>query len=120
LNDINKMNDVKLILQPNNAYEWLRNKLKENNFKIVDEDVVKENDIYSVIIVCEKGESNVCDETDVIIGPILKNKHDKNVYNFIQHTYDKINLFIDDTPDDKKNKLKRDQKIREEYLNVNK
>lgn len=59
------------ILQPNIAAKDLREYLIQNNFKIMDEELVFEENKYYEIIYAVKGESKVEHEMDYEISPIL-------------------------------------------------
>lgn len=67
-------NTKKLILQPNMAANLLRLHLQSIGFKITEEVVLNDNNIYYEIIIAEKGEMSLT-EDEVIFGPInLVNK----------------------------------------------
>lgn len=59
------------ILQPNIAAKELREYLIHNNFKIVDEELVFEENKYYEIIYATKGESKIDYDIDYVISPIL-------------------------------------------------
>lgn len=60
------------IIQPNNNIPKLRQWLKNNQYKIVDETVIIDNNIYYEILVIQKGNTNIYNNVDVYIGPINK------------------------------------------------
>ncbi|KRM96361.1 hypothetical protein FC19_GL000649 [Liquorilactobacillus aquaticus DSM 21051] len=63
----------KLILQPN-VGEWqVRKWLNENNYQIVTEEIIDENDhIYEIIVAEWKAEKDDLTDEDYLFGPILK------------------------------------------------
>ena len=63
-------NVERLILQPNNREDELRNWLQEHGFQIIAESILEEAGKFYEIIVAEAGEMNLS-ETDVRFGPFL-------------------------------------------------
>lgn len=81
------VNFKKLILQPEGNFLKLRKWLIENNYKIMDENVIKNNDVFYLFIECEKTilNQNHYNYLDYLLGPILRikaitNKMLKNFY----------------------------------------
>lgn len=74
------INFDKLILQPEGNFLKLRKWLIENNFKITDENVIENNDIFYLFIECEKTQLNqdFYNYFDYLLGPVLKNKANNN------------------------------------------
>lgn len=67
-----------LILNPTNNEGNLRKFLFENKFKIEDEKLIFENNIYSIIIKVKRQDKNLkYDKKDLILGPILAKKNNK-------------------------------------------
>lgn len=67
-------NVQRLVLQPNMASDILRNSLQEMSFQIIDEVIIKDNDIHYEILVADKGTMNLTEE-ELMFGPVnLKNK----------------------------------------------
>lgn len=60
------------IVQPNNNVPKLRQWLKNNQYKIINEIVIIDNDIYYEILVIKKDETNINNNIDIYIGPINK------------------------------------------------
>ena len=87
LSSINKLKDKKLILQANSDRPFLRNFLNENNFKIVNEIALFDQNKYYEIIVCEKG-NEFLDEFDIEFGPILR-RNKTDIY--IKHYENELN-----------------------------
>lgn len=76
LNNHKLKDNVVLVLQPNNNEEHLRTFLTNNNFKIIDELLVDENDVIYEVIKAIKGDQNLS-ELDIKFGPIIrKNKNE--------------------------------------------
>lgn len=74
------INFDKLILQPEGNFFTLRKWLIQNNFKIIDENVIKNNDISYLFIECKKSQlnQNYYNYFDYLLGPVLKNKANNN------------------------------------------
>lgn len=65
-----------LILQPNIAGELIRRWACENNFKIVDEELINEDGYYYEIIVLEPGVMELKDDILFFLGPkLVEKKH---------------------------------------------
>lgn len=65
--------DIIYVLQPNSNYDILRCYLQNNNFKIINETLVFENNFYYVIFKVIRGKMNL-DLEDLFLGPILKKR----------------------------------------------
>ncbi|MBR4496625.1 MAG: tRNA (adenine(22)-N(1))-methyltransferase TrmK [Acholeplasmatales bacterium] len=87
LSSINKLKNKKLILQANSDRPFLRKFLNENNFKIVNEIALFDQNKYYEIIVCEKGNESL-DEFDIEFGPILR-RNKTDIY--INHYENELN-----------------------------
>jgi len=83
-----------LILQPMTAIDKLRRYIYENNFKIIDENIVKEFHHYYFIIKAEPGTSNVEDDIYYEISKHLLEKKDKIMYEYIEILMDINNKII--------------------------
>lgn len=83
-----------LILQPMTAIDKLRRYIYENNFKIIDENIVKEFHHYYFIIKAEPGTSNVEDDIYYEISKHLLEKKDKIMYEYIEILLDINNKII--------------------------
>lgn len=69
--DVSKLSLVKrLVLQPNNRENELRLWLQENQFNIIDEDILEENDKIYEILVVEHGKMALSDD-ELLFGPFL-------------------------------------------------
>lgn len=90
--DVNKINN--LIIQSNNDLSKLRKEIIKYGFYIDDELVVKDKNIYYVIIKFKKGFKKI-NKKDYYYGPILKTK---NYSDFIEYLIDKNNKIINSLP----------------------
>lgn len=72
-------NDITYILQANNKVERLRDYLTNNEYKIIDELIVLENDRYYIIIKAIKGHQALTD-IEKYLGPILMTKVSSKPY----------------------------------------
>lgn len=97
----------KLILQPEGNFFLLRKWLIGNNYKIIDENILQNNENFYLFIECKKTkliEQNHYNYSDYLLGPVLKNKAIGN--QFLKNFYLKeFNLLC---------------KVPEKYLDVNK
>ncbi len=97
-NSLNKLKNKRLILQANSDRPLLRKFLNENNFKIINELAIEDQNKYYEIIVCENGNEKL-DEYDIEFGPILRrNKNDIYIKHYEREleNLDKIVRKIDD------------------------
>lgn len=69
----NASNVAKFILEANTKIPFLRKYLFINGFNIISEKIVKENDKYYELILCEKVENKVMfNDLDIEFGPVLR------------------------------------------------
>ncbi len=114
---LDKLNQTHtLILQPNNNASNLRRYLVANNFKLVSEHLVLENDIISEIIVAKLSDKAVSVSEDELIFGVYNQVYDelfKQLYqtklNHLQKVYDKV-----------KNSNNENKKITDEIDLINK
>lgn len=78
------------IVQPNNNVSKLRQWLKYNQYKIIDEIVIIDNDIYYEILIIQKGKTNINNNIDIYVGPINKLNNYKILKNYLIY---KLNHF---------------------------
>lgn len=77
--DVSKLSLVKrLVLQPNNRENELRLWLQENQFNIIDEDILEENDKIYEILVVEHGKMALSDD-ELLFGPFLS-QHKSDIF----------------------------------------
>lgn len=119
LNDSkSKLEKVKtLILQPNNSEYVVREFLKNNKFRIVNEMIVYEDDHYYTIIVAEPGENDY-DEYDLLYGPILRREKSINFMDMLNKKADKLFEIIQNykNKDDEQYKILCNQLNELEYI----
>ena len=106
-NDISKLEDKKLILEPNNNRYILRKFLNENGFKIIDEYSLYDANKYYEIIVSEKG-NEALSKFELLYGPILLKKRENDFINYYKFKYNFLFNIINNITDtkEKENKLK--------------
>ncbi len=93
---LNKLNNKKLILEPNNKQYELRKYLNQNGFKIIDEYSLFDQQKYYEVIVVIKDKQDL-NEFELKYGPylLLKREEDflkyyKDKYNFLNNIYNDI------------------------------
>jgi len=72
-----------IILQPMTHIPQLRQFLKNNNYKIIEELLVKENNKIYTIIKVTHGKNQYVDEIDFIVSPLLMKKKDEILVEYI-------------------------------------
>lgn len=83
----------RFILQANRNVYNLREYLMENNYRILDEDIVDEGDKYYEIIVCEfTDKQQIYSEDELKFGPVLLKKRNPIFINKLKHERDKLAL----------------------------
>jgi len=104
----NQNKEIKrFILQANRNVYNLREFLMENNYRIVDEDIVDEGEKYYEIIVCEfTNEKQVYSEDELKFGPVLLRKRSPVFINKLKHERDKLTV-IDMKVDAIEEKIRR-------------
>jgi len=121
--DINLTNTItNFILQPMVASNDLREYLCKNNFEIVDEDLVKEDDKYYEIIFAKKGKENIDKEIYYEISKLIIGKRHPLLKEFIEHKI-KLSTSILNNLEDKtsdKSRIRYDElnKIIHDYQEV--
>ncbi|HPF83398.1 MAG TPA: class I SAM-dependent methyltransferase [Bacilli bacterium] len=78
-----------LIIQSNNDLITLREELSDD-YCIIDEKIIKERDIYYVVLKLKRGKSRYND-SDYILGPIIKNKKSGLYKEYKEHLLNKYN-----------------------------
>lgn len=111
------------ILQPNIASKELRQYLLATNFRIIDEDLVKEEDKYYELIYAKKGKDHIENDNYYEVGKkLIENKHPL-LKEYIDFKIDKINQIMEQLKDKTSEKsisrmeeLKKKKKSYEEIL----
>jgi len=86
----------RLILQPMHGVEELRRWILNNGFRITDEDLLFENNIFYEIIVAEKGEKQEYNETNIEFGFNMLNKNPEISKSFLDMKIERIEKIIYD------------------------
>src|SRR5690606_7152258 len=98
--DINLTNSItNFILQPMVASKELREYLYANNFKIIDEDLVKEDDKYYEIIVAKQGKDLVEKEIYYEIGKKLIEKNHPLLKEYVEFKLTKESNILNNLKD---------------------
>ncbi len=110
------------IFQPMVASIELRKYLAENNFKILDEDLVFEEGKYYEIINAKRGEQKIRKDINYEISERLIEKHHPLLKAFVKHKIDKIKSIINEIKyiDTKKSRKKyiESQELLKDYQEV--
>lgn len=87
--DLERIKVIKQIfIQSNTHLEKLRNFLIQNQFKILDEELVKDRKHFYVVLKVEYSKRNIpFDETDLWIGPILKKRTDGLMFDYLRQLH---------------------------------
>lgn len=120
LNDnIHLLKNKTLILQPNINAKKVRSFLVENNFTIIEEKIIEENDILYEIIKAKYQKSDELDQLQLELGPINMIELSNELILLIEEKIKKINYIIGNMP---KNNVKyelfqQEKEMLERYLN---
>ena len=79
----------RLILQPNVAAWLVRSWALENGWKIVDEELIYEDEKYYEVIVLEPGKMEIKDQVYLTIGPKLLEKYHINLVPYLKSQWQK-------------------------------
>ncbi len=113
INNIDKLNMKEIIVGLNSDYDKLRIFMIKHGFYIEDEKYVSENNKHYVIIKFKLGKKDY-DESDIIIGPILK-ETDKKYLEYLVSVYEKRNSLIPNSYLELKKELKNKINIINSY-----
>ncbi|SNX54930.1 class I SAM-dependent methyltransferase [Thermoanaerobacterium sp. RBIITD] len=86
----------RFILQPMKASDYLRYYLNKNGYRIIDEDLILENEKYYEIIVAEHGHEIINDNIFYEIGKKLIEKRHPLVKDYIKYKIGKMRRIIDE------------------------
>lgn len=86
LSQKHESDNVVYLLQANDRHYLLRKYLMDNNFKIIDENVVYDKKHFYVIMKVIKGTMYLSND-DLHVGPILKTKKESSAYFKHRYTY---------------------------------
>jgi tRNA (adenine22-N1)-methyltransferase len=117
-NDLDKIKDKTLILQPNTQVPNLREFIMNNNLKIIDEEIIFEDGHYYEIMKVVNGQEKLCKE-EIYFGPILLKKKSEIFIQKYEIEYKKyINILtkLDDKHDTRKKEIIKYIKMIEVFL----
>ncbi len=76
---------AKLILHPTSNYQKLRKILSSNGYKIIKETIIKERNIFNVIIIAIPGFQYLTKKNQYL-GPLLRKENSQDVEDYYQNT----------------------------------
>ncbi|HCC06600.1 MAG TPA: hypothetical protein DEP72_00345 [Clostridiales bacterium] len=83
---VDKFSNIEyLIVQPQTDVEYVRRKLHDVGYKITDEDIVLEDEIYYNIIVGKKGNEIYEKEIEYLFGKVLIDRKDKMLKSLLEY-----------------------------------
>jgi tRNA (adenine22-N1)-methyltransferase len=111
----------RIILQPNVGAEAVRVWAEKNRWQIVAEDLVRENDIFSVIIVLEQGRSDrFMSATDLYLGPKLLAEHHPLLGLYISEEWEKAQYILAQlAQSDSEESRKKEKQLRQKWEDIN-
>ena len=111
----------RIILQPNVGAEAVRVWAEKNRWQIVAEDLVRENDIFSVIIVLEQGRSDrFMSATDLYLGPKLLAEHHPLLGLYISEEWEKAQYILAQlVQSDSEESRKKEKQLRQKWEDIN-
>ncbi|MEG0283579.1 MAG: class I SAM-dependent methyltransferase [Erysipelotrichales bacterium] len=117
--NIELLKDKRLILQPNINAKGLRNWLIENDFKIINDDLVKDNDIIYQIIVVEGNGNEEYSSLEYEFGKYNLINNNNLLKEYMNLKVSKNNEILSKMPEDneKYEYFKKINEEMEEYLN---
>jgi tRNA (adenine22-N1)-methyltransferase len=110
----NKIKGKTLILQSNVSSNLVREWLVSNNFKIIDEALVHEDNNYYEIIKAVNGKQ-ILTSSDLYLGPFIKKIKNETVINYFNLMHDKYSKLIKRIPKKEIEKVKKIEEIIEIY-----
>jgi len=89
----------RIIIQANNNIDKVRKFLTNNNFKIEDEKLVKENNIISIIVLFTKNNEKLKYNNDqILFGPILIKENSELFSELLHNDLKKYNIILNKIP----------------------
>jgi tRNA (adenine22-N1)-methyltransferase len=110
----NKTKGKTLILQSNVSSNLVREWLVSNNFKIIDEALVHEDNNYYEIIKAVNGKQ-LLTSSDLYLGPFIKKMKNETVINYFNLMHDKYSKLLKRIPKKEIEKVKKIEEIIEIY-----
>ncbi len=111
----------RIILQPNVGAEAVRIWAEKNRWQIVAEDLVRENDIFSVIIVLEQGRSSqFMSAVELYLGPKLLANHHPLLGLYISEEWEKTQYILDQlAQSDSEESRSKEKMLRRKWDDIN-
>jgi len=111
----------RIVLQPNVGAEAVRIWAEKNRWQIVAEELVKENDIFSVIIVLEQGRSDrFMSAVELYLGPKLLAEHHPLLGLYISEEWEKTQHILDQlAKSDSEESRKKEKQLRQKWEDIN-
>lgn len=111
---IEKVKNKTLILQSNVSSNLIREWLNQNNFKIIDENLIFEDGNYYEIIKAKSGKQ-ILTSSDLYLGPFIKKMKSEEVKNYFNTMFEKYNKLLKRIPKKEVLKIKSITEIIEIY-----
>ena len=111
----------RIVLQPNVGAEAVRIWAEKNRWQIVAEDLIRENDIFSVIIVLEQGRSDrFMSAVELYLGPKLLAEHHPMLGLYISEEWEKTQHILDQlAKGDSEESRKKEKQLRQKWEDIN-
>jgi len=111
----------RIVLQPNVGAEAVRIWAEKNRWQIVAEELVKENDIFSVIIVLEQGRSDrFMSAVELYLGPKLLAEHHPLLGLYISEEWEKTQHILEQlSKSDSEESRKKEKQLRQKWEDIN-
>ena len=111
----------RIVLQPNVGAEAVRIWAEKNRWQIVAEELVKENDIFSVIIVLEQGRSDrFMSAVELYLGPKLLADHHPLLGLYISEEWEKTQHILEQlSKSDSEESRKKEKRLRQKWADIN-
>jgi tRNA (adenine22-N1)-methyltransferase len=111
---IEKVKNKTLILQSNVSSNLVREWLNQNNFKVIDENLIFEDGNYYEIIKAKTGKQ-ILTSSDLYLGPFIKKMKNEEVKNYFNTMFEKYNKLLKRIPKKEVLKIKSITEILEIY-----
>ena len=111
----------RIVLQPNVGAEAVRIWAEKNRWQIVAEDLIRENDIFSVIIVLEQGRSDrFMSAVELYLGPKLLTEHHPMLGLYISEEWEKTQHILEQlAKSDSEESRKKEKQLRQKWEDIN-
>ena len=111
----------RIVLQPNVGAEAVRIWAEKNRWQIVAEELIRENDIFSVIIVLEQGRSDkFMSAVELYLGPKLLANHHPLLGLYISEEWEKTQRILEQlAQSDSEESRKKEKQLRQKWEDIN-